>query len=214
MRIKATQQEIVNYLFTHVREIYRGFDGAHDQKHFDEVYNTAEEMCNYAGIQGDDKLCILIAAAYHDVGRIWSENQHEKKSAEMFKNDKYMKLWLTKEDIDFIARIISEHRGNSKTSSISSLILKDADKKSGIMFDRWLDRVVRYNVETYLDLGEDVIFYKIKEKLKSMTDKKRKSTWNSEIALALYGEKPKFGMPTDKEILTAMTEYIKELKKN
>ena len=47
-----------------------------------------------------------------------------------------------------------------------------------------------------------------------MTDKKRKSTWNSEIALALYGEKPKFGMPTDKEILTVMTEYIKELKKN
>ena len=213
LRLKTTYGHIMNYLLTHVREIYKSFDGAHDERHFDEVFNAAKEMCEFAGIGGDDKLCILIAAAYHDIGRLNGDEGHEKSSAEMFKRDRFMKMWLMPEDIEFIAQTITEHRSCYKASSLASLILKDADKKPCINRHRWLERMVRFNVDHHGDEGLSVVVEKTKEKIKSIISKPGKAKWNSEIALELYGEKPTFDMPSDSELISLAKEYIEELER-
>lgn len=201
---------IYNYLTTHVREFYKGFDGGHDEKHFDEVYNAVRELGVNAQFSDSELLTLSIAAAYHDVGRIISDKDHEKYSVDILKKDINIKRWAS--DLDLITYIILEHRSSQSASSVYSLILKDADKISRLNRDRWIERVVRYNVDTYK--YEQQVIDKSLERFKKLLDPNHpKSHWVSSYAQRLYGGIPIFEIPTVSEIIESMKIYKEEIRK-
>ena len=61
-------EEIVKYLKSKIRDIYKEFDQAHNVNHFDEVFKTCARLAVADDYTIEEHITIKIAAAYHDVG--------------------------------------------------------------------------------------------------------------------------------------------------
>ena len=61
-------EEIVKYLKSKIRDMYKDFDQAHNVNHFDEVFKTCARLAVADDYTIEDQITIKIAAAYHDVG--------------------------------------------------------------------------------------------------------------------------------------------------
>lgn len=153
---------------TKVRDLYLQMDLGHDEKHFDEVYNEAWRLGFFDFIAGlitiDDVRIIMAAAAYHDIGRVISNKNHEQIAVDAIMNFdsdnkdsifydvvKYLYDNFTDENIKFICEIISQHRSKAKATSELAAIVKDADKIGRTDMNRFLYRLVGYNIEKIID---------------------------------------------------------------
>ena len=77
---------------------------------------------------------IYAVACYHDIGHHIDAKNHEKVSAEIFKNDKNMKNFFTDEEIDIIYEAIQDHRasGDGEPRSVYGKIVSSADRRTNI----------------------------------------------------------------------------------
>lgn len=158
-------EAIHDHIWDNVRPMYTMLDRCHDRNHFDEVWHSMMHHIidsEYAQkhITTKEKMELLIAAAYHDVGRLMyplnKPMHHGEASAIMMKNDqKLRRLILSKlnpgsrPNVDRIATIISNHGGSSGkvVTDELSLMLKDADKEALVDPNRTYRRWIYY----YLD---------------------------------------------------------------
>ena len=148
---------------TKIRDLYLQMDLCHDEKHFDEVYNEACRLAFYDFITGlitsNDLRCVMAAAAYHDIGRVISNKNHEQiavyaimnfdsdnKDSIFYDVVKYLYDNFNDEDIKIICEIISQHRSKAKATSELAAIVKDADKIGRTDMNRFLYRLVGYNI--------------------------------------------------------------------
>ena len=96
------------------------------------MYNEACKLGYYDYINGiiseKELRYVITAAAYHDIGRIINNKDHEKYSVDIIKNyDKYKESLVgfneaiqylydnfTEEEIDIICEVISQHRSHHR----------------------------------------------------------------------------------------------------
>ena len=161
---KMKKEEIVNFLVTVVRDFYKPMDLCHNEAHFDEVFNEARRLGEFDLQKGvitgmEFELC-LVAAAYHDIGRMFSDSRHDQEGIRMI-TDKYDHpiikfLWdqYFDDEIEIICQIIKEHRSRQTASSEISAIVKDADKISRLDRERFFDRILGFNIKAIVDLPE------------------------------------------------------------
>lgn len=110
-------------------------DFEHDTNHINDVISNITLLMEELNISFDYEVCI-IATYWHDVGRIYQSDGHEKKSSEMLKE--YMQE--LNYDNDFTEKCINAilyHKWNMTPTTIEGWILKDADKLAWIGIGRW-----------------------------------------------------------------------------
>lgn len=181
-------KKLDRYLITKIRSIYKNFDRAHDERHFDEVYLSISRCIESGLINNVNPEIMLTAAAFHDVGCKIDREEHEIYSVELLKEDKRIKEFFNDEDINFISQIILHHRksrykDDDTNFNLYELLLRDADNISSYRRERALYRVVGFNIDHYKNEGYDKVLYRIKKRLST-----RRFEWNpkTEVMKKMY----------------------------
>ena len=112
-------------------------DFEHGISHMNDVVQYTKELLYNVNEKIDIDVCI-ISAYWHDVGRIKTNQGHEKLSAEMLKEE-MNKLGYDKELIYKCYMAIENHKWNMHPKTIEGLIVKDADKLAWLGLGRWND---------------------------------------------------------------------------
>lgn len=191
--MKTKSELLRNYLKTHVRDIYKGFDDCHDQRHFDEVYYFMDSICNHLNYTKFEIDKMLTAAAFHDVGRIIDDEHHEEFSAQAVRRDKFIQHYFADQTIDEISEIILSHRSSVIASNEEQMILKDADKCARLNEDRQLYRLIAYNVHHNPNFNNLEIYNKIKDVI--TTRSKFTTGWLHPKSSIIFGELKLFTLP-------------------
>lgn len=97
----------------------------HAIKHRDNVINYCKKLIKVFEIDDNTANNQLIAASLHDIGRAYNDEEHAHSSAEFAL--KYLEDKLSKDDVNFIYRIINNHSG-FKDRDFYEEILYFADK--------------------------------------------------------------------------------------
>jgi hypothetical protein len=149
---RMIMSEIRRELDNKVRPIYNKFDRCHDARHYDEVVNAVDTLLSIMTARGGfvsiaDWTMMMVAAAYHDVGKLVSNRYHDFYSTLALRNDREIAKLLDSEQLNMAAMIISEHRSSTKATNHYSEILKDADAISYTNKHRSLYRLLCYQID-------------------------------------------------------------------
>ena len=130
--IELKYEKLINKAKEYMNQIT---DYEHDINHMKDVVNYTYELLGKEKISVNNDVCI-IAAYWHDVGRIKCTEGHEKVSAEMLKEE----MEKEKYDHSFIEECylaIESHKWNMFPKTNEGLVVKDADKLAWIGKERW-----------------------------------------------------------------------------
>lgn len=166
-----------------IRNIYKEFDTGHDERHYDEVVifglNTAKRL-NDPTI---DMSILITVLAFHDIGRIVGDQNHEVYSATILARNHTVQSLFSSEEIELMQKIVKEHRSRNTATTIYSKILKDADKIPSSYLMRRLYRIVGYNYDHYRNEGNESI---IKHSIERLQRSKQTYDVQCEVNNGLY----------------------------
>lgn len=127
--------------------------------HTHDVIDYIKELLeNY---EANKEVCI-IAAYWHDVGRVVVDEGHEEKSGEMLKKE-MQKLGYEDEMIEQCYLAVVNHKRSSNPPTIEAKIVRDADKIAYIGKRRWRNCIEQDY--TALDEIIEKYLYVLKEKI-------------------------------------------------
>ena len=169
-------EEIVKYLKSKIRDMYKDFDQAHNVNHFDEVFKTCARLAVADDYTIEDQITIKIAAAYHDVGlKAGYEHRevHEMLSIPYLVEDEELEALIKQEHIHCLtknrhefnygkiianaSRAIRNHRTKCEATCEMDQILKDADSISLLDMKRTVFRAVAFYLDNIYQPGDDII---------------------------------------------------------
>lgn len=134
------------YIQSTIFPIYEKNDKGHNIEHINSVI---EKVIEYNKKYNLDEKILYIAAAFHDIAHHIDKDNHEILSAKYFKEDEFMKKYLTKEESDIIFQTIEDHRaskGKCPRSMYGKLLLS-ADKT--MTFEVFITRTYHYSVKHF-----------------------------------------------------------------
>ena len=125
-------KELIEFIEKNVLPEYEKNESGHGLEHIKYVLARSLEFAKQVPNVNLD--IIYTVACYHDIGHHIDAKNHEKVSAEIFKNDKNMKNFFTDEEIDIIYEAIQDHRasGDSEPRSVYGKIVSSADRRTNI----------------------------------------------------------------------------------
>lgn len=112
-------------------------DYEHNLKHMDDVVAYTKELLEKTSLDVNWDVCI-ISAYWHDVGRIQTNDGHERVSAEILKN-KMVELKYDEQIINDCYKAIENHKWNMFPETLEGMLVKDADKLAWLGKGRWKD---------------------------------------------------------------------------
>lgn len=113
-------------------------DPAHNTHHMREVVGLAERLCD--SMPSADRNVVKVAATWHDAGRLYEKDSHEKLGAEMARDD----LIGRGAPPDFARKVydaIVNHGRDMTPETLEGKIVRDADKLDYLGFHKWADPV-------------------------------------------------------------------------
>jgi HD superfamily phosphodiesterase len=109
-------------------------DVVHDISHMKTVWKYCQKIAkNYPDTDLD---ALEVAAWWHDVGRVYDNEEHSKYSTKMARED-LIKIGYSKKYSDYIASIIKDHPSSRVPRSLEGTILRDSDKLDFLSVNRW-----------------------------------------------------------------------------
>lgn len=141
--------------------LYNKFDPGHDGVHVIQVINKSLRIVESLFWPDFDIniFMVFVAAAYHDLGlATGGRDGHEKRSAEMLRNDHLLRKWFSIEEIRIMCEAVEDHRASSKSKPRSSYgeILADGDRT--ICYENYLWRVCNYHINQKPHATDEEIF--------------------------------------------------------
>ena len=137
--MKINLEEIKNKHCKLIKSCYSFMDKVddpeHDINHINDVIENTIILSELLQVEFDKEICI-IAAYWHDVGRIEKNEGHEKLSAEILKKE-MLKLNYNENFINKCYSAIEFHKWDMTPETIEGKILKDADKLAWLGINRW-----------------------------------------------------------------------------
>lgn len=125
-------KEIVNYIEKNVFPSYEKNDAGHGINHIKYVINRSLKFAeNVKDINFD---MVYVIASYHDIGHYIDAKNHEKVSAQILLNEKWLEKYFTKDEINVMAEAIEDHRASLEYEprSIYGKIVSSADRNTSL----------------------------------------------------------------------------------
>ena len=131
------------YIENTIIPMYSSFDSAHDEKHVRAVMKDSTLLAQELGV--NPALC-YVAAAFHDIGLINGRDNHHTDSANLLRENAWIKANFTAEEITLLANACEDHRASSEKEprSIFGLILADSDRQ--LDPDKVISRTIRFSL--------------------------------------------------------------------
>lgn len=130
-RIKNKHNKLIKSCYLLMEKVD---DPEHDINHINDVVKNIIILSELLKVEFNSEVCV-IAAYWHDVGRIEKSEGHEKLSAEILKKE-MIKLNYNKEFINKCYSAIEFHKWDMTPKTIEGKILKDADKLAWLGINR------------------------------------------------------------------------------
>ena len=163
--IEIKYKTLINKAIDYMKKIE---DKEHDINHMQDVVNYTKILLNNVKLNINYDVCI-ISAYWHDVGRFFTNEGHEKLSAELLKKE-MLNMNYSLELIDMCFKAIEKHKWNMKPETLEGLIIKDADKLDFIGVPRWkncIDNNQNINsiIQLLPDLREKYLYFEESKKI-------------------------------------------------
>lgn len=129
--IETKNEKLINIAKEYMNQVE---DVKHSKLHMEAVVNYVKEILKVEK-NANAEVCI-ISAYWHDVGRIYGEKEHHKKSAEMI--EKQMEEFnYDKTLINKCVKAIEKHSWSEMPETLEGIIVRDADKIEFVGLSRW-----------------------------------------------------------------------------
>lgn len=143
-------------------------DYEHNINHTLDVVDFTKELLDKLNIDVDKDVCI-IAAYWHDTGRIKLDKGHEKLSADMLK-DEMLKYDYDITFIDKCYKAIINHKWNMIPETNEGLVIKDADKLAFLGRRRWIECLKHnYRLDSIISLlsklKDEILYFSESKKI-------------------------------------------------
>lgn len=125
-------KEIVNYIEKNVFPSYEKNDAGHGINHIKYVINRSLKFAeNVKDINFD---MVYVIASYHDIGHYIDAKNHEKVSAQILLNEKWLEKYFTKDEINVMSQAVEDHRASLEYEprSIYGKIVSSADRNTSL----------------------------------------------------------------------------------
>lgn len=147
---------LIERVRTNVAPEYAKNDKGHDTRHMADVLKNSFYLALKHTDMGSDSsqvdpVVIYVAACWHDI-TVWSDRKnHHLKSAEVVRNDEYLRSVLSVEQIELISGAIMDHRasGSQVPLTVYGKLLSSADRPMD--FSKFMHRLWDYQVEKHKD---------------------------------------------------------------
>ena len=143
-------------------------DKYHDTNHTKAVVANAKLLQKF--YPGTSKEIIIISAWWHDVGRLYQQQGHEKISAELVIKE-LQKFNYKKDFIESVFKAIESHNWNANPQTIEGKIIRDADKLDFININRW-KRAIRAHQYQHVEDTNDLLIG-LRDKLLTLPESKK-----------------------------------------
>ena len=153
---KELYENIRKYMKNNIIPLYNNVDIGHQLSHIEYVLDrslkfAAEWNDKHLDNPVDNIKCEIIAT-YHDVGLAFVDRvYHEKKSAEILKNDKFLQETFSPKDIKEMAEAVEDHRGSLRRMPRSpyGMIISQADRDTDLNHLLFRTFALRCNKQEY-----------------------------------------------------------------
>ncbi len=167
-QMQATDNDLIEEVEAYVVDTLRRQLPAkikyHNLVHTKKVVQKTRLMAEHSGVNQEEKTLLIIAAWFHDIGFIKTEEGHEEVSAEMAED--FLTGKLSKAQIESVKKIILATRIDEKPNSLLEEIIKDGDmahlggkdyfERSNALRQEWKNCDNRvYTDEEWFKINED-----------------------------------------------------------
>ena len=126
------KQDIIEYIEKQILPVYEKNDSGHGLDH---IKYVLERSLRFAKTIPDiNTNMVYVIAAFHDIGHHIDAKNHEKVSAEMLKNDKFIQSYFSKYEVETMVEAIIDHRASLEYTprSIYGKIISSADRNTSV----------------------------------------------------------------------------------
>lgn len=149
MKLDFVRKDLLEYIKSDIKPMYKTFDKAHSLSHFKFVTENCVEYAKELNLKGEDiNLEIAyIVGAFHDIGISKGREGHAKSSGEMVRKDKKLKSFFDAQTIELIAEAVEDHSSHLEYDprSIYGKIVADADRNNSLYLV--FSRPVKYGIK-------------------------------------------------------------------
>ena len=177
-----------------LNNVVKYYEGAKDGHGLDHIKKVVENLSNLITIHekrtGEkvNREVLLTAALYHDAGSKIDRKRHHIISAEIVRNEEYLRNIFTEEEIELIATMCEEHRSSGgPCSNIYSAMLNDADSLLDSIYNL-VERTWTYNHNHKPNASEEEIYNVAYEHLKEKFGRNGYQQYRTEYARELLKE--------------------------
>lgn len=146
--LKDIDKKIIEYIENMIfpKYINSSSDKGHSLEHIKDVIDRSFSLLNNLSLDLDPTI-VYIVAAYHDIGRMADDENHEKASANIFLEDEFMKDYYDEKIIKMIAEAIEDHRASIsyEPRNIYGKLVSSADRNHNMM--QPLTRTYQYRLK-------------------------------------------------------------------
>ena len=153
MKASFIRKDLLKYINTNIKPMYKTFDKAHNLSHYKFVTSNCLEYGNELIKQGYevDLEIAYVVGAYHDIGISKGREGHAKSSGVLVRNDSKLKEFYDEDTIEMIASAVEDHSSHLEYEprSIYGKIVADADRNNTMYLV--FSRPIKYGIknETY-----------------------------------------------------------------
>lgn len=133
--LKEVDKKLIDYIINNIFPMYRDVDDkSHGLEHIYSVINRSFDLLHNLKLNLNHNIVFTIAA-YHDIGRIINDEEHEVVSAQMFLEDEFMKNYYKSDILKLISEAIEDHRASIKYEPRSDYgkLVSSADRNHNII---------------------------------------------------------------------------------
>ena len=149
-------KELLKYLEDNISIENNKNDSGHNMDHIN--YVLRRSLLFAKQVKDINLNMVYTIAYYHDIAHHLDAKNHEVLSAEILRNDQELLKWFTKEEINFMAEAVEDHRASSDTEprTVYGKIVSSADRNTTL--DEPFKRTYAYRLKHSPDISlEDLI---------------------------------------------------------
>ena len=153
---------IIVYVEHEILPRYDHFDAAHQRNHADEVIERSLALAEHYEVDND---MVYTIAAYHDTGLCEGRDTHHLVSGRIIREDKKLRDWFTKDQIETMAQAAEDHRASSghEPRSIYGKIVAEADRL--ISPEKVIRRTIQFTQDHFPNYDKEQQFQRFREHL-------------------------------------------------